>query len=112
MPIYHARRFLPIRSRLDRDVLRALEHLQVALDAYGVECRIRRIAPGAHDALATQYETAISEPGEEPRHLHITVDPSGRKDAARGASGTIFSVTPQTWADGDFVRWLKQVVRT
>ncbi|WP_323810769.1 hypothetical protein [Sphingobium baderi] len=33
LPIYHGRRFLPVRTPLDRDVLRALEHLQVALDA-------------------------------------------------------------------------------
>src|SRR3546814_1844201 len=36
-PIFHARRFILVRSELDRDVLRALEHLQAALDDHGVE---------------------------------------------------------------------------
>src|SRR3546814_7206393 len=45
MPIYHARRFVPVSTSLDRDVLRALEHLQVALDAHGAECAIRRELP-------------------------------------------------------------------
>src|SRR3546814_16569873 len=45
MPIYHARRFVPVSTSLDRDVLRALEHLQLALDAHGAECAIRRELP-------------------------------------------------------------------
>src|SRR3546814_7819676 len=36
MPIYHARRFVPVSTSLDRDVLRALEHPQLALDAHEI----------------------------------------------------------------------------
>src|SRR3546814_12566092 len=45
MPIYHARRFVPVSTSLDRDVLRALAHLQLALYAHGAECAIRRELP-------------------------------------------------------------------
>src|SRR3546814_9379107 len=48
-PNFHARRFILVRSELDRDVLRALEHLQAALDAHGVESAIHRVRPGADD---------------------------------------------------------------
>src|SRR3546814_5097347 len=58
-PIFHARRFILVRSELDRDVLRALEHLQAALDAHGVECAIHRVRPGADDER-TLIELVIS----------------------------------------------------
>ncbi len=45
-PVFHGRRFVPVASELERDVLRALEQLQVALDAQGVDCAIESSGSG------------------------------------------------------------------
>src|SRR3546814_3933469 len=71
-PIFHARRFILVRSELDRDVLRALEHLQAALDAHGVECAIHRVRPGADDER-TLIELVISN-AVGGRRMRLAID--------------------------------------
>ena len=107
MPIYHARRFVPIRSDLDRDVLRALEHLQVTLDAQGADCSIQRIRPRT-GTTPTRFVVTIAPTGGTPRHFSIAVDPAGETHAPREPAADVdYSVTLRNWRDGGFVKWLE-----
>ncbi|SKB82741.1 hypothetical protein SAMN06295937_102149 [Sphingopyxis flava] len=108
-PIFHARRFILVRSELDRDVLRALEHLQAALDAHGVECAIHRVRPGADDER-TLIELVISN-AVGGRRMRLAIDATReatRCQAERTSPG--FVVTHRNWRDGSFIAWLAQTV--
>lgn len=106
-PIYHARRFVPVTSELERDVLRALEALQIALDAHGVECDVeRRIEGGANRDTPRIVLTAGRE-GREPQRLAIAV--ASTEDDVVTADAD-FVVTPARFADGAFVAWLDATV--
>src|SRR3546814_17176696 len=97
--IFHARRFILVRSELDRDVLRALEHLQAALDAHGVECAIHRVRPGADDER-TLIELVISN-AVGGRRMRLAIDATReatRCQAERTSPG--FVVTHRNWRDG------------
>jgi len=76
MPVFTARRFLPVRSELDRDVLRALEHLQVSLDAHGIECTVQRIRPRTPSTVTT-FNVSVCAAGGIPRYFRLAVDPAG-----------------------------------
>ncbi|AMK26112.1 hypothetical protein [Sphingobium sp. TKS] len=108
LPIYHGRRFMPVRSPLDRDVLRALEHLQVALDAHGIECWIQR-ARFPQSEAAARYNIRICVPGKAERQFMIAVDPGGLAgdDSAPPAD---FLVDAGNWANGTFIAWLTRTV--
>src|SRR3546814_15183545 len=80
MPIYHARRFVPVSTSLDRDVLRALEHLQVALDAHGAACAIRRELPFSGTA-PIQITLSLSLQGRTIREIR-----QDRKTVVQGKS--------------------------
>ncbi|MGE0774002.1 MAG: hypothetical protein AB7G25_02050 [Sphingomonadaceae bacterium] len=68
IPVYHARRFFPVSSNLDRDVLRALEHLQVTLDAYGAALSIDRYRPFTGGGTAVDYNGAGRSTAFPSRH--------------------------------------------
>jgi hypothetical protein len=106
-PIVHGRRFVPVASELERDVLRALEQLQIALDAQGVDCAIERIAGEQHRGDSAAIELTISHENELIRKLRLSVQADDR--GARNAE-TGFEITPATWADGSFVAWLEQAI--
>ena len=106
MPIYHARRFVPVSTSLDRDVLRALEHLQLALDAHGAECAIRRELPFS-GTVPTQITLSLSLPGRTIREIRLRVTGDERPDQSAVNPPPIdFLVTSANWADGTFIRWL------
>jgi hypothetical protein len=110
MPIYHAKRFFPVHSGFDRDVLRALEHLQIALDAHGAECAIRRLRPD-HAETVTRLQVEVALPGGENRHFRFAVDPTDDNNKGLDADehhGS--SVTPRRLKDGSFVAWLEKAV--
>lgn len=108
LPIYHGRRFLPVRSALDRDVLRALEHLQVALDAHGIECWIRRLRPHRLEAPA-RYSIRICVPHKTERQITIAVDPCGSA-GDEGAAPADYLVDEARWGNGKFTDWLTGAV--
>src|SRR3546814_16233430 len=100
MPIYHARRFVPVSTSLDRDVLRALEHLQLALDAHGAECAIRRELPFS-GTVPTPLTLSLSLPGRTIREIRLRVTGHDRPDPAAGhPPPTHFLVTSTNWAAG------------
>src|SRR3546814_14703040 len=104
-PIFHARRVSLVRSELDRDVLRALEHLQAALDAHGVACAIHRVRPGADDER-TLIDLVISN-AVGGRRMRLAIDPTReamRCQAERTSPG--FVVTHRYWMYGSFLPWL------
>lgn len=102
-PIYHARRFVPVASELERDVLRSLEAVQVALDAHGVDCSVNRCAESkASQGLAT-ISIAAARNGSPMQCLKIAVLPTVHDEAPDDVD---YAVTPARWADGSFVRWL------
>lgn len=110
MPIYHARRFVPVRCDLDRDVLRALEQLQVVLDAHGVEGTIQRIRPVPGTVETRLALTLRSEDGAA-QDIHLAVDPVASFPPRIATGGqTDYFVTSENWADGSFVGWLEHAV--
>ena len=106
IPIYHARRFVPVSASLDRDVLRALEHLQVALDAHGAECAIRRELPFFRTG-PTRLTLSLSLPGRATREIHLGVAGDERSGHSAVSLPPIdFLVTLANWEDGTFIDWL------
>lgn len=108
LPIYQPHRFLAVRSDLDRDVLRSLEHLQIALDAHGVGCSIQRIAHHAHMPM-TQLALTVSGLDGTDRRIRLVIDPTEQKRAGALLQAD-FCVTPENWEDGRFIAWLTRVV--
>src|SRR3546814_13618483 len=108
MPIYHARRFVPVSTSLDRDVRRALDHLPLALDAHGAECAIRRELPFS-GTVPTQLTLSLSLPGRTLREVRLRV-PGDERPAQSAANPppTDLTVSSATWAGGPFLRGLGQ----
>lgn len=106
-PIYHARRFVPVASELERDVLRALEALQIALDAHGVECDVERVVEAGANRDTPRIVLTAGREGREPQRLAIAV--ASAQDHAPTADAD-FVVTPARFADGGFVAWLDAAV--
>lgn len=110
MPVYHSRRFLPVRSDLDRDVLRALEHLQQSLDAHGAECAVQRIRP-LIDNANTQLMVTLTPRAGLPSHLRVAVDPNGGAPKHRCSEPLAdYTVTHRNWQDGSFVARLERTL--
>ena len=110
IPIYRSRRFVPVNSDLGRDVLRALEHLQVTLDAYGAECTIR-CEPPFSDTMARHLTLSFAATDHAIREIRLEIagdDLSNHSDMARPPVD--FLVTSKNWADGTFTRWLAGVL--
>lgn len=108
VPVLHAQRFVPVRSELDRDVLRALEHLQVSLDAHGLDCTLQRIRTHILSAV-TMLNVTLSAPGAIPRHFRLVVDPAGETSSASDGDASVdFVVNHRNWSDGGFVAWLEK----
>lgn len=106
MPVYHAGRFVPVTSDLDRDVLRALEHLQIALDAHGVECAIRRELP-FFDTTSTRLTLSLAWPDQAMHEIHLGVsDEESDWRLPVGLLPVDFLVTTANWKDGSFIQWL------
>lgn len=111
LPIYHTNRFFPVSSNLDRDVLRVLEHLQVTLDAYGVDCSIERRRPFT-EAGETMLTLTIDRPPDDRRTIQLAIDATGNTPPSSGCSARAdFLVTNENWANGRFVAWLVSTVR-
>lgn len=107
-PIFHARRFILVGSELDRDVLRALQHLQVALDAHGAECAIHRIRPEGDGR--TLIEMVIST-SASVRRICLAIDAMGATEPdTPGRVSVEFVVTHRNWRDGSFIAWLARAV--
>ncbi len=106
-PIYHAGRFIPVASELERDVLRALEALQVALDAHGVECEVERCIGVGANADAPRIKLTAGREGRELQRLIIAV--ASAEDSITAVDAD-FVVTPARFADGAFVAWLDAAV--
>ena len=87
--------------------MRALEALQIALDAHGVECGVERcIGFGANTDMPCIKLTAGRE-DREPQRLAIAVASAEDDFATVDAD---FVVTPARFADGAFVAWLDAAV--
>lgn len=105
VPIYKAGRFLPVRSELDRDVLKALEHLQCALDVHGAECTITRIRPAVQTNV-TRLSLTIKDRAFRRRSAVLAINPD------RAENGFLkdvdFCVTHQNWPSGSLIAWLER----
>lgn len=107
-PIYHARRFVPVKSELERDLLRVLEHLQVVADAHGVEVDIIRHLqrlgaaqqPGPLPSAAS-YSLVVRDGVRPERQIALSV--GARTDAAGVGKGDDFHVDRGTLSNGAFV---------
>lgn len=75
---YSTQRFVPVRSELDRDVLSALEHLQVSLDVHGTECALQRIRP-RNNTPNTQLMVSVTLAGGSARHYCLVIDADRRR---------------------------------
>ncbi|ATI80849.1 hypothetical protein [Sphingobium yanoikuyae] len=110
VPVFHAQRFVPVRSELDRDVLRALAHLQVSLDAHGVDCSVQRIRPRTN-MPSTRLMASVTPAGGLARHYRLVIDPTGEAPSGRETDLEVdFTITPRNWGDGGFVAWLEAAI--
>lgn len=105
-PILDARRFIPVGSELERDVWRALIHLQASLDAWGADCLLERSVSTGRDIGVT-----ISRAGDVFRRMRVTVVARDHLVSPRASSGDEFVVTPAAWRDGSFTAWLCNRIR-
>ncbi len=107
VPIYKAARLLPVRSELDRDVLKALEHLQCALDVHGAECTITRIRPFVHTDV-TYLSLTIRGRAFRRRDAVLAINPYGAANAS--SEDADFCVTHRNWQSGGFTAWLERTI--
>ena len=99
-------RFMPVANDLERDIVRALIHLQIALDAYGIECDIRRDLPAPGNGMV-HFCVNIRLPGMLPQHFGFAIAPNGwSSEALDGRARAEFVVTKQEWHSGAFIAWL------
>lgn len=109
IPIYHARRLVPVGSDLDRDVLRALEHLQETLDAYGIDCTIRRVEPFSGQA-PSRFTLSLPALGRSIPTIHLAIADETHASHAATGGPTDFIVTAANWRDGTLIRWLEKTL--
>lgn len=107
-PILDGRRFVPVASELERDVLRALEKLQVTLDAQGVDCAIERVLPTRSEPQPSAIRVAISREDRLIRELRVVVD--GETFLRSEHDEVSFVVTSVNWSNGAFVSWLEHAI--
>lgn len=107
VPIYKVGRLLPVRSELDRDVLKALEHLQCALDVHGAECTITRIRPFAHTDV-THLSLTIRSRAFRRRDAVLAINPYGAANAS--SEDADFCVTHRNWTSGGLIAWLERTI--
>lgn len=106
-PIYHARRLVPVGSEHERDVLRVLEHLQVALDSHGVEVDIiRPLQPALRRASAVTLSLAVRDQVQPERSISFWVGHSG--DEPNATPTDRFHVDRISLSSGAFVSWLER----
>ena len=100
------RRFIPIASNLERDVLRALVYLQEALDLHGTECSILRDMP-LRSGDPIRYRLTIRSPGMAPREITFALATADLPEACDGNDNrSEVVVSLRTWCDGTFMAWL------
>lgn len=105
------RRLLPVGSDLERDIVKALIHLQAALDGYGVECHIVR-EPFRHGDAAGQFCITNRYRDKLVSEVRFVVSESGHvKPGLSGSASTGSLVTGKEWRDGTFIAWLIESVR-
>lgn len=109
-PILDGRRFVPVSSDLERDVLHGLIGLQGALDAHGVDCTIKRIIEVSSPTRGRDIELVIESGGTVMRELSIAIASTGGDTDPRSASDAKYVIGAGNWADGSFIEWLGQAI--
>lgn len=110
LPTLSSGRLMPVYSELDRDVLRALEHLQLTLDAHGIDCTVQRTRPRT-PSPATILNVSLTAPTGRTSYFRLAVDPAYAIASARAEDRSVdFTVSPRNWNDGGFVKWLEQTM--
>lgn len=107
-PILAGQCFVPVWSELERDVLRAIGHLQVRLDAFGVDCTVERVIPAQFgDDPETGDIVIMTRRAEgESRNLSVRIV---MEDCEMSSAGDqLFILDRKKWADGSFIRWLER----
>lgn len=104
--IAHRQCFMPVGSVLERDIVQALIHLQIVLDAYGIECRITRSPPWGRGELARFCVTNRLR-DERLQQIFFWVAPGGAARCSVGGTASAdFVVNLESWRDGSFMAWL------
>lgn len=110
-PILNGRRFVPVFSELERDVLKALIGLQGALDAHGVDCTIKRVLSPGSAALGHDIHLVIQRESVAIRELRLAISTGDLDGAKQSEPHTVdYVVGPQNWSDGRFVAWLEHEI--
>lgn len=105
-PILGPDLFMPIRTGVERDVLRVLLRLQEQLDAVGADATIaRRIEQGR---LGAELEFSLVKPSGKRIDLGLICD--GSDQGLAGLADDCFYTGLQEIADGSLVAWLNRRV--
>lgn len=110
-PILAGQCFVPVWSELERDVLRAIGHLQVRLDAFGVDCTVERKMPLGDSINAIAGDIVISARGQEREALALTIRvvecAHFEERQCDGSPEDVFLLDQAAWQSGSLVRWLE-----
>lgn len=110
-PVLSGRRFLPVGSPLERDMLHALIDLQAKLDAHGLDLTIVRALSGAEPTDVVDITLTIENQAGAVQELRTKVTDQARaEELDASAESAIFVVTPKLWADGSFIGWLEREI--
>ncbi|SNS68173.1 hypothetical protein SAMN06295912_11257 [Sphingomonas laterariae] len=109
-PILDGRRFVPVFSELERDVLCGLIGLQGALDAHGVDCTIKRAIAPSSQTPGHDIELVIERDGAIIRELSLAIARNCEDTQLSGLSPADYVVGAANWADGAFISWLEQAI--
>ncbi len=109
-PILDGRRFVPVFSELERDVLHGLIGLQGALDAYGVDCTIKRAIAAPFPTRSHDIALVIERGGATIRELSLAIARDCGDTQLSHLSPADYAVGAANWADGTFISWLGQAI--
>lgn len=111
LPILSGRRFVPVFSQLERDILQGLIGLQGALDRHGVDCTIERMLPEPAENVGHDLHIAIARDQTVIRELRLGIESDGPADENRSRHRACdFVIDVENWRDGPFISWLEAAI--
>jgi hypothetical protein len=90
-PILNGRQFVPVFSRLARDIFEGLIGLQVALDAHGLDCTITRVLHTTSPTVDHDIHVAVGRGNVVVRELRLAVRAEGAVgDASQDCDASVY----------------------
>jgi len=112
-PVYQARRFVPVASNLERDVLKILEHLQTTLESFGLDAEVIREIPdcvASHDQTARPATITLAAVNRTGTQMRLTMLIGAEPGSTAGADVHAFSIDRTSLESGALVSWLQREI--